>query len=209
MTLYFVRHGQTDWNKALRWQGGAADTELNQTGREQAEAVAAYFVELGFAERGALDRPARPAYVLSSPLKRAQYTAAKIADALGLHVVIEGAFRELNLGDYEGKTTPELEQQYGAVFTHWLSRHHQIAPPGGENLQQGIARMAPALQSWIAQRQGPLIIVAHQAILMAMKASLSDDLSDQALASYKQANFEIDVWDIDAAKLRQRIDVRV
>jgi len=207
MTLYFVRHGQTDWNKALRWQGGAADTELNQTGREQAVAVAAYFVDHGLMAQQATNSHVRPAFVLSSPLKRAQYTAGKIADALNLQVVTEPAFRELNLGDYEGKTTPELQLQYGDAFAHWLSRHHQDAPPGGENLQQGIARMAPALQSWLAQRHGPLIIVAHQAILMAMKASLSGDLSDAALASYKQANFEIDVWDIDSARLRQRVDL--
>ena len=124
-------------------------------------------------------------------------------------MVTEPAFRELNLGDYEGKTTPELEQEYGEAFAHWLSRHHQDAPPGGENLQQGIVRMAPALQSWIARRQGPLIIVAHQAILIAMKVSLSGDMSDTALASFKQANFEIDAWDIDAAKLKQRVDVSV
>lgn len=196
-TLYFVRHGQTDWNKALRWQG-ASDNPLNQLGLEQADAVAAYFVEQAV--------PAR--IVISSPLKRAMTTAGTITDALGLELVVEPEFRELDLGDYEGKTTDELKAEYGKQFDHWLSRHHVDPTPGGESLAQGRVRVSTPLKHYVQQSKAPIIIVAHQAILCAMKASQSGKMDLQTLASYKQANYEIDVWDVEQAALRERVDIR-
>ena len=198
MLIYFVRHGQTDWNKALRWQGGGSDVELNAAGRAQGKAVQSWFVEQGV----------QPAVILSSPMKRARATAECIASAFEQQVGVEPAFRELALGDYEGKLTEQLQAQYGEQFEQWLRSYHLIAPPGGESLEQAIERMQPALRASIDQYGDQMIIVAHQAILMAMKAALSGDLGTQTLAGYKQANHEIDVWDVDNACILQRVDIR-
>ena len=197
MIIYFVRHGQTDWNKAFRWQADS-DIALNATGREQAAAVGQWF----------LDQDVQPSAVVSSPRQRARVTAEHIASACGQEVLIEPAFRELSLGDFEGRTTPELEQEYGQVFADWLSAYHRIAAPGGENLEQGIDRMYPALRAYIAEYGDRLTIVAHQAILMAMKAALSGDQEPSALAAFKQANYEIDVWDVEGACIQRRVDIR-
>lgn len=196
-TLYFVRHGQTDWNKRLRWQS-STDNSLNQLGLAQADAVAAYFV----------DQAVTVSAVISSPLKRAMTTASRIATALGLDLTVERAFHELSLGDFEGKTTDELVAKYAEKFDLWLSRHHLDAAPGGENLVQGIERLTPALKVHLSQTSGPIIVVAHQAILSAMKASLSGKLDLHTLAGYKQANYEIDVWDVERAAIAERIDIR-
>lgn len=196
-TLYFVRHGQTDWNKALRWQS-SSDNPLNQLGIEQADAVAAYFA----------DQAVPAEAVISSPLKRAMTTARAIAIALGLDLKLEPTFYELSLGDFEGKTTDELVAEYAGKFDSWLSRHHLDAAPGGENLEQGVKRVSPALKSQISEFSGPIVIVAHQAILCAMKASLSGKVDLATLASYKQANYEIDVWDIEKAVIVERVDIR-
>jgi broad specificity phosphatase PhoE len=198
MLIYFVRHGQTDWNKALRWQGGNSDIELNTTGREQARAVRAWFVGQGIT----------PAAILSSPMKRAVATAKRIASAFGQDIVGEPAFREVGLGDFEGKTTEELQAQYGEQFDQWLKTYHLMPAPGGESLEQAIERMRPALLTHIEQFGDQMIIVAHQAILMGMKAALSNDLRPETLATYKQANFEIDVWDVENASILKRIDIR-
>lgn len=198
MLIYFVRHGQTDWNKALRWQGGGSDVELNATGRGQGQALKAWFVGQGI----------NPAAILSSPMKRAKATAECLASAFELEIVIEPAFREVALGDFEGKLTEELQAQYGEEFEQWLKAYHLIASPGGESLEQAIARMQPSLRARIEQFGDQTVIVAHQAILMGMKAALSGDLSPQTLATYKQANFEVDVWDVDMMCISQRIDIR-
>ena len=197
MIIYFVRHGQTDWNKALRWQGGGSDVELNTTGHEQARAVRDWFVEQGI----------QPAVILSSPMKRARATAERIATVFELAVEPEPTFREVALGDYEGKLTEELQAQYGEQFDLWLKAYHLIAPPGGESLEQAIDRMRPALLARIKQYGDQTIIVAHQAILMGMKAALSGDLDPQTLASYKQANHEIDVWNVEQARISRRVDI--
>ncbi len=196
-TLYFVRHGQTDWNKAFRWQG-SSDNPLNQTGLEQADAIADYFVAQGVQVDA----------VISSPLKRAMTTGGVIAGALGLELMVEPQFHELSLGDFEGKTTDELKAEYAEVFDQWLGRYHLDPAPGGESLEQGMQRMAPALKLYMRRFNQPIIIVAHQAILSAMKAVLSSKMDVATLAGYKQANYEVDVWDVENACLQTRIDIR-
>ena len=197
MLIYFVRHGQTDWNKALRWQGGEADNALNAMGQAQAKAVRDWFLE----------HDVHPSAVISSPLRRAVATAECLAAAYGLEVEREPLFKEVGLGDFEGKTTAELKQLYGERFDQWLDSYHVIAPPGGENLEQAIERMGEKLGEHIAKHGDRLVIVAHQAILMAMKAALSGDRRRATLAAYKQANNEIDVWDNRRADIQQRIDI--
>ncbi len=198
MFIYFVRHGQTDWNKALRWQGGSSDIELNATGREQGQAVKDWFLDMGI----------KPVVILSSPMKRAMATAECLASAYAQKIIVEPAFREVALGDFEGKLTEELQAQYGEQFEAWLQAYHLIASPGGESLEQAIKRMQPALLAHIRQYGDQMVVVAHQAILMGMKAALSGDLGPQTLATYKQANHEIDVWDVEHAHISQRIDIR-
>lgn len=197
MLIYFVRHGQTDWNKELRWQG-RSDIELNKTGRAQAKAVQAHF----------LAQSIRPSAVVSSPMKRALETARSIANAFKQDVVQEQAFSEIDLGEFEGKISDELKAEYGEHYDCWRANHHLQAPPGGENLEQAIGRMQAPLNAHIQHYGDQLVIVAHQAILMAMKAALSGDRSLEGLSSYKQANFEIDAWDVEHAQIAKRIEIR-
>ena len=195
MLIYFVRHGQTDWNKTFRWQGAVADNELNETGRSQALAVRDWFVNN--------DKP--PVGIVSSPLKRAVATAEILAASYGLPVLREPAFKEVGLGEFEGKTSQQLKDTYGERFDQWLESFHLLAPPGGENIEQAIARMQEVLLGHIHAYGDGLVIVAHQAILMAMKAALSGDLGPATLASYKQGNNEIALWDYERACIRDRI----
>ena len=125
-----------------------------------------------------------------------------------MEVLREPAFREVGLGAFEGKTTDELQREYGEQFNQWLGSYHLIAPPGGENLDQAIKRMRDPLTEHIRTHGDGTVIVAHQAILMAMKAALSGDLSVSILATYKQANHEIDVWDFEHAGILRRIDIQ-
>src|SRR6186997_3178407 len=97
--ILLVRHGQTDWNAAGRWQGHE-DIPLNATGLEQARALANHL-------------RARPiSAVYSSDLKRAQMTGAAIAEALGLALKTDPRWRELHLGVFQGLTTPEINAKY-------------------------------------------------------------------------------------------------
>lgn len=91
MNLYFVRHGQTNWNVEHRTQGWT-DIPLNETGIKQAEAL--------------LDKLAQSGLwfdaVYSSPLQRVRRTA-EIATAGNYEIIFDDRLKERNCGEFEGK----------------------------------------------------------------------------------------------------------
>ena len=104
-TLLLVRHGETDWNRDGRWQGGS-DTSLNDLGREQACSLAA-------------ELDGDIAAVYSSDLARARETAEIVAETLGLEVQVDARLRERGFGSWEGLTTPEIENRFGDSHRRW------------------------------------------------------------------------------------------
>ncbi|MBR1544863.1 MAG: histidine phosphatase family protein [Alphaproteobacteria bacterium] len=94
-TFYFVRHGETEWNKIGRIQG-TTDIPLSDVGVLQARKLA----------ENLLDIPV--SYIYSSPLKRAFMTADVISEKIGVEVKIAPLLREVCFGDAEGKIYSEL-----------------------------------------------------------------------------------------------------
>jgi phosphoserine phosphatase len=159
MTLFLVRHGQTDWNEARRFQG-ASDVGLSERGRAQAEA-------LGHALRGR-----RLAGVYASPLRRAQETAAIAVAALPATPVDE--LRELSLGQWEGRTVEEIRREAGDPYLAWLRAPHDCPPPGGEPLDRVAARVRGALAR-IAAAHGEddeVLVVAHGGVISVYACAL-------------------------------------
>ncbi len=96
--MFFVlRHGQTDWNVEARLQG-STDIPLNDTGRQQARAAAAFFKDRGLTK------------IIASPLSRAHETARLVGEQLGLEPVIDARLIERNFGQFEGMTIDEVHQ---------------------------------------------------------------------------------------------------
>jgi glucosyl-3-phosphoglycerate phosphatase len=104
-TLLLVRHGETDWNRDGRWQGGS-DTHLNDVGRDQASSLAASL-------DGTVDA------VYSSDLARARETAEILAAKLGLRVQLDERLRERAFGAWEGLTTAEIEERFAEAHERW------------------------------------------------------------------------------------------
>jgi probable phosphoglycerate mutase len=97
-TILLVRHGQTDWNLAHRWQGHV-DIPLNETGRRQARLLARRLETL----------PIKAIY--TSDLIRASETANIVAEPLGILPIPDPALRERNGGKFQSLTFDELEEQ--------------------------------------------------------------------------------------------------
>jgi probable phosphoglycerate mutase len=155
-TILLARHGETDWNREQRWQGHA-DLPLNDAGREQAAALA-----LALA-----DEPLDAVY--SSDLQRARDTAAVVAAAHGLDVVELVELREIDVGEWSGLTTSELE----ARFPEGLERHVS----GGDGWERGETHAAMSVRivsavSRIAESHpgGRVLCVSHGGTIRALLA---------------------------------------
>jgi broad specificity phosphatase PhoE len=95
-TILFARHGETDWNRARRYQGHA-DEPLNELGRAQARQLAE---ELSARTISA---------VYSSDLRRASETAEIVAASLGLSVSLDARLREIDVGSWQGICHADLD----------------------------------------------------------------------------------------------------
>lgn len=150
--IYFVRHGETDWNKQGLIQGWT-DTPLNEKGEAQARSVAR-------AITGIPDVAASFAFIVS-PLLRARQTMSHIAETLGLasHQIVEdAAVKELGFGIWEGK--PFWELKASPVYPADDEGRYGWRPQGGESYADGNERIS----AWLAKIDQPTVVVAHGAI---------------------------------------------
>jgi len=161
-TLLLARHGQTDWNLEHRWQG---DPPLNDAGRAQAHALAESL------DATALDG------LYSSDLLRAHETAEIIAARIGLEIHVDARLREIDVGEWTGFTTPELEQRYPAGFERFRSGH--AGWEQGENYDQMIARVTTAfLEIAVAHSDDRILVVAHGGVMCSAWLASGRDLAD-------------------------------
>jgi broad specificity phosphatase PhoE len=164
--LYFVRHGETDFNVAKRLQGHY-DTSLNARGRQQAAECA---VLIG----GLLTRDGRAARDLdyvSSPLQRARQTMEIIRGALDLEpdaYTLDGRLVEISYGEWEGMTLQEIEARDPDVLNRREEDKWDFAPPGGECYRDVAKRVA----EWYAAIGRDTVVVAHGGVARALMANL-------------------------------------
>jgi broad specificity phosphatase PhoE len=146
-TLLLVRHGETDWNREGRWQGGS-NTFLNDAGREQARALAETL-------DGTVDA------IYSSDLTRARETAEILAAKLGLRVHLDERIRERGFGAWEGLTTAEVEERY--ADEHRLWRLGEGAGASDAEPFEGFAGRITAFLDDVLERHpdDEVLVVAH------------------------------------------------
>ena len=153
--LYFLRHGETDWNAEGRLQGDQ-DIPLNALGRRQATACGEILRDL-LARDGRA--PATLPYV-ASPLIRASETMELMRAALGLPAAgyrTDPRLREVAFGQWEGVTMRELRRTVPAAVAARERDKWNFIPPEGESYAQMALRMA----EWRASLQGDTVAVAH------------------------------------------------
>jgi broad specificity phosphatase PhoE len=102
------------------------------------------------------------------------------------------------MGDFEGQYEADLAQTHGAEYQAWRESQYIIAPPHGESIVTGAERVRPALEPLRPlARTGNVLIVAHQAINMAIKVALSGKTDVASAATFRQHNDIVDIWDMD------------
>jgi broad specificity phosphatase PhoE len=155
-TILLARHGETDWNHDRRWQGHA-DPPLNAVGREQA-------AELG---RKLADVAIEAVY--ASDLRRATQTAEIVAAPRGLAVVSDPMLREIDVGEWSGLTTAEIEARFPEGFAR-----HEMGGDGwtrGESHSEMSGRIVAAVTRIAASDGGPVLCVIHGGTIRALLAT--------------------------------------
>ncbi len=153
--VIMIRHAETEANLHKRWYG-ALDAPLTERGKAQVAATAARVAELQRIY------PIDQFYV--SPLGRAQATAAGIAAAIGIQPVIDEGLSEFDLGDWEGRTYEDL-QNNEKLWDIWREDLN-FAPPNAESPNSFTKRAMAAIERLVEAHRGEIIlIVTHGGII--------------------------------------------
>lgn len=175
LRLFFLRHGETPWNREGRLQG-QHDIPLNDLGRAQAE-------EAGRRLKTLTDPAALP--WVASPLSRTVETAQIARRAIGLaedDFLRDDRLKELAFGRWEGLTWKEVRQSDPQRAAQREKDKWETVPPEGESYGLLSARLAP----WLQSVSGDWIVVAHGGVARVLLRDLAGVVPHEAA--------EIDIW---------------
>jgi len=147
MTLYILRHGETDFNRLGIVQGSGVDTDLNETGREQARAFFETYQEIDFQ------------LVVTSKLRRTHQTVRHFLEK-EIPWIQTPDINEISWGDHEGKPgTPDRIADFRNTIEHWKSGNLDASLPNGESARQLQNRLTRFVE-WLKIRPEKRILVA-------------------------------------------------
>ncbi|MBW2460983.1 MAG: histidine phosphatase family protein [Deltaproteobacteria bacterium] len=157
MRITFVRHGESESNFTGHWQG-QGDSQLSPLGRDQAESLRGRLASTHF------DR------VISSDLSR----AADTARALGREVTLEPAFRELDVGDWEGLDRREVALKFPDQVQVLAAGARDVKIGGGESWDELYDRIKAAFDAVVrdATEGSHIAVVSHGGAIAALFAGL-------------------------------------
>lgn len=171
ITLYFIRHGKTDWNERGLLQG-VSDVPLNENGIRDAASAREFLKEIPFD------------FCISSPLKRALKTAEIIIDDRNIPVIIDERIKEISFGDLERKcvigddVSPYIKERF-EIFHKNAYAYEGL--DGGEGISDVIKRGTEFLNELIADEKniGKTILVStHGCLLRAVLNSVYKNNED-------------------------------
>jgi broad specificity phosphatase PhoE len=173
-TIYYIRHGETEWNAQGRLQG-VQDIPLNDLGRRQSadagRILAGLFVRDGQSE-------ASIGFV-ASPLGRARQTMELVRGVLQLPLsayAIDDRLREIGYGQWEGSTLAEMQAQDPELFAQRQIEKWTVSPPGGESYVSVQTRMT----DWYRSLTADTVAVAHGGTARALMVALGFETPDTA-----------------------------
>jgi broad specificity phosphatase PhoE len=170
--IVLARHGETADNA----QGlilGHRDPPLSAAGIAQAEALAETL------------REQPPAAIWTSPLRRAEQTAAIVGAALGLYPRVLADLEESARGHWEGREAKRIAAEEPRRFEAFLAAEPSFAFPGGESIAAQIERSIAALRE-IAAGPLPALAVAHAGTIRATLAAAGEAVPPESLFAHGQ-----------------------
>lgn len=154
-TVLLIRHGETEWNKMGKFQGGT-DIPLADDGIRQAKLLRDRI-------NGEFD------YIYTSPLSRALETARIVASKSKSRVIIAPEIREINFGEWEGLTIKGIAEKYPEVFEDWKTSKIEGSFIGGDlSIHNASSRSTKCIMDIVNKHKGKrIVIIAHGGIIKA------------------------------------------
>lgn len=175
-TIYIIRHGETDFNKQGIIQGSGIDSDLNETGRHQAEQFYKAYHHIPFDA------------IYTSELKRTQQSIEPFVKA-GKTFESISEFNEINWGIFEGLvSTPESHKVYLDIVNDWKAGLLDRAIEGGETPNQMQRRQQIGLDKIMARTNEHKILICMHGRAMRSFLCLLTNTPLEQMDEYKHHN---------------------
>lgn len=188
--IYIIRHGESLGNKDKIFLG-QLDRDLTSLGYEQARLAAEFF------------KDKRVDVVYSSSLLRAVNTAKAVADLKGLEVIKSDSLREINAGDWQGRSYDNIAETYPEMWAVWRNADYEnVKTPDGETPVQVLSRVYSELEEIAKKHDGQSVVVASHglAIRVALRYITRGKIDTWAANAsitklkFKDGKFEVEIF---------------
>lgn len=173
--IYFIRHGETKYNRQGIIQGGGIDSSLNALGRKQGKAFYECYKDVDFE------------VVLTSKLKRTHETVGSFIDA-GLPWEQFAELDEMNWGVHEGKAyAPWMRKGYLNMINEWNNGNLDARLEGGESARELLDRLARFLEHLKQRPESRILVCSHGRSLRGVMTLLKGEAAVH-MEKYKHQN---------------------
>lgn len=167
--ILLTRHGHVEGIHPVRFRG-RAELPLTDHGLAQADALARRIAAHW-----------KPVAVYTSPLQRCVVTGGKIATACGIAASVHEGIGDIDYGAWQMRTHDEVKAETPEAYRLWREAPHLVRFPGGESLQDVVARTSDALRLVLARHPNDtVVLVGHDSVNRALLLQLID----QPLSAY-------------------------
>lgn len=182
--IVLVRHGQTAWNREVRFRG-RADVPLDEVGLRQAQATGRYL-----ASRWPI------VAVYASRMSRAMQTAQAIARAQGLTAQPLDGLLDINFGAWQGLSPDEVAQRYPDLYRAWIEAPHTVHFPGGEGLDDVRQRVMAGLEEVVTRHAGQAVALVSHTVANRVLLCAVLGLSNAHFWRLQQDTCAVNVFDV-------------
>lgn len=156
-TIYFIRHGETDYNKLGIVQGSGVDSELNEVGKQQAQAFFNYYKNIDFQ------------LVIASALQRTHQTVAPLIQHKSIPFEKTALINEINWGIHEGqKYELWMKDNYTKLIEQWNIGNFDASLEEGESARSLAGRLQQFLDTLVEREERNILVCTHGRTLRCM-----------------------------------------
>jgi probable phosphoglycerate mutase len=149
-SIYFIRHGETEYNKLGIVQGSGVDSELNTTGRAQAQAFYDHYQDVDFQ------------LVIASALQRTHQTVEPFLEKRKLPFETTPLINEINWGIHEGqKYEPSMKDAYQNMINEWSIGNFDVSLEQGESARSLADRLQQFLDQLVQREEDKILVCTH------------------------------------------------